>query len=439
MSNDKLLLQKLTKCLNYFEQKDAFTGQPLRKDEYGFAYIIPPLIKEIDSVHNMIPCNLDTITFMDEYALTWYQSQSFYDSSNFKNICEWMSKCDELSHYQKYKYVNDKQLRYIDTFDNNVSINIFKIFTPDKQKITLQYSNRLNRNAFIKQVYHTAIKQYEDRLNNNWLDNSTKTGQNSVSRFLDRCADYILLGEYDYEKNMRYTKTEIPASNISSELVDMFECGGSAKYEKQFDFSGKYTYTSDFEDEIVGKHKHRNNHQKCRKRKKSQTSFYKIDKLFSKPHKRQYSIDPLLNMDIYSQSDVVKLFPNWEERVDDIEKWMLKKAKNIFGQTIYNASFKTYDGRDGIIKYDKPYTAEWAYVNADAEFIFQNHGYRIDTEKHPKYIDLSKTKLKGNATYWSQDKILCIEQFGKVYFWDMNINEVEHVICIDDGGDSNVS
>ena len=219
-------IKSINQCLAYFGGCDAYTGEPLDlmdSSKWGLEYVYPPIFNnKLQIIQNLVPCNVTTVSFYDEYTLSWFQEQDFYDAERFLKICNWMAMSSSLSYMNKYNYVPLEQLKYIDTFDNNSSLNKFDIMKPNYKKETMYYSNRLNRKLFCDQVYNAFISDIEDELIKNWLDDKN-VSMTSTHRILDRCGDYILNGELDYKGNCKYKQHEIAASNVSSEYLDLMD------------------------------------------------------------------------------------------------------------------------------------------------------------------------------------------------------------------------
>jgi|GEM_PF-4450786 len=389
----------------HWVQIDAFTGEPLDMSDCGFAFIIPEIIRKVDDfVHNLIPCNKNTIPLEDYneafYPLSWYQKQDFFDPERFLKIMEWAGQSKELAYFNKYKYVPLNQLKYIDTFDTNTSIQNYTIFGIDRNKIHLKYSNKINKQAFGEHVYNVAIKPYESQLIKEW-ENHDK-GIYSSARFLDRCADFILQGELNYERMMHYQKHEITEADLD-------------QYEEP---------RSDFEAELFddrNKREIKRAKKRVSKLRKKDTTYNKLELLFSKDSYDRLELITLKNKDI---------FPNSKRD----SEWLEKDAENIFGKKIYDMKRITYPGRKGIIDITIPYESEWCYVWADGTFNFCEHTYQIDIGTHTQYTDVSKIQVKNTKggrprkhEYWSMDKILCIKQNDKIHFWDMNIEKIKEV------------
>ena len=104
--------------------------------------------------------------------------------------------------------------------------------------------------------------------------------------------------------------------------------------------------------------------------------------------------------------------------------------RNIYNQFSITMQWVDYNGEKRLINPDYDYVIEWCYVWANGEFKFKNKHFQINIGEHKQYIDVSKIKVNGN-NYWSMDKILCVEQYGKYNFFDMDVNKLEHVYEID--------
>jgi hypothetical protein len=66
--------------------------------------------------------------------------------------------------------------------------------------------------------------------------------------------------------------------------------------------------------------------------------------------------------------------------------------------------------RKGKIDKEHSYIAEWCYVDSDRKFEFNGGEYHVASDKYDPKLG-----------YESMDKILCYSQFGRDYFYDMDI------------------
>ncbi len=400
--------------IEYFNYKDALTGIDLDMDNLIIVNIFPEIIKETKSIYGKIVCNKDNDDYIltDEYLLSVYQKQDCFDSDRFINITEWMSKDNTLSYMSKYKYVEKNQLKYIDTFDENDSMQTYNVMSKNNKRIKLFYSNKYNREQFCSQIYDIAILPNEQHLLDNWLGDSKSAS--STSRFLDRCADYILLGELDYKKNIKYKEAEIPVSNISYDFMEIFESLGGDN-NSNFNIEHRYKYKNDIEEEILGKKK--NN---VIRKRKSKSRLQKICEICDCPAFERNELVCLSNREVYG---IMTVFENSDEN----ETWLNKDAKNIFGKKIYDTDIVYYAGKPGVINPNDPYLLEWHYVDSHGEFDFNAKKFQVDIGNHVQYTDISKTNKKQKHDYWSMDAILCGFQYNKYFFWDMNILRLEHI------------
>jgi hypothetical protein len=90
-----------------------------------------------------------------------------------------------------------------------------------------------------------------------------------------------------------------------------------------------------------------------------------------------------------------------------------------WNNTQVNKTIEPNEKRDGIInKYEK-YTYCWCNVDTENCFIFNGIEYKIDNIEQYKKRKLT-TRDKHKEEY-EMDKILAFEQYGKNYFFDMDI------------------
>lgn len=126
---------------------------------------------------------------------------------------------------------------------------------------------------------------------------------------------------------------------------------------------------------------------------------------WKKKYKKQYenfkkSKTHKLNSIYYSSNDII-ISTEWD--------WINKKWIEIKRKK-YNV--------EGLIDVEKPYTSKWCLINTDNEFYFENQKYIID-----KKVKQYKVKRDNQC---EMDKILCIKQDGKIYFFDMNIDQIDN-------------
>jgi hypothetical protein len=90
-----------------------------------------------------------------------------------------------------------------------------------------------------------------------------------------------------------------------------------------------------------------------------------------------------------------------------------------------NLDIKYNIEKEGLIDSEKPYLAKWCLVDINNEFIFKDKKYKIsDKVEAYKYDENIVNNATEKCNYYSMDKILLIEQFNQLYYFDNNINMI---------------
>lgn len=312
-------------CLEFFDYCDVITGEKLQNiEQLEPINIIPSEWNpSIDTLYNYAY----TCINIHYHLLDWFQQQEIFNEDRFLKLCEWMSQCDEYSYMNKYKILPKSQLRYMDVFDESESFRQFKIICPNGYSQTM-YSSHPNKNMSNNQLRQKRMYQVEDcviepnitYVTKNWID--TKKGSASTSRFLDRCADYVLQGELDYEGNMAYQKYEVPASNYSNAVMTTLEYGdNNGNFVENIEYiqGTHYEYTKEICDTLKND----------KRRKRVKTRLSKLSKILPNDYHAEWQ---------YVWSDGTFTFDNTEFKIDiaehsqylDLSKTKIKGSLSVW-------------------------------------------------------------------------------------------------------------
>lgn len=80
------------KCLNYFDYKDAYTGEPLTNSNVSKDHITPVIEGGNDNINNIVPCIRGTNKAKNDAKswVKWYRKQEFYSLERENKIKQWI-------------------------------------------------------------------------------------------------------------------------------------------------------------------------------------------------------------------------------------------------------------------------------------------------------------------------------------------------------------
>jgi hypothetical protein len=304
---------------------------------------------------------------------------------------------------------------------------IYKLLLPIGEKHLIQYENdndKLN-------IINNLLSDQSNYVNEHWIwehafEKTRVNFEDKSKGFLNRCADFLLLGELDRNgilsshkiKNIR--GKEIPISSTAKNTQELVY-GQSTDNDQHITQKSHINFMHNNEiimgnidpDAQIKYHKKRED---IIKKRYTQSQQYKIKKLFSTSDKVSKVYAKITNGEL---ADIVSDGKprNKELNEQELVKWRNRPFKNIYGENVYNLKDKIYSGNKGYIDRDKPYLSKWCYVNNDNIFTFYDCKYRIDRQLEQYRV--------GEDNQSEQDMILVFEQFGKQYYFDMKIVEIK--------------
>lgn len=323
--------------------------------------------------------------------------------------------------------------------------NSFKIKLPNGVNFDLYYNTRKQgfdnrKERLIEQV----LDKWEDYCNDHWIyhgkvESYKYNHEDNVKNLLDRAATFLLLGEFrdgmlisDY-KQEKINEFEKVLSSLGSDIQE-YMCG--------IDFNESYNsgnlndlnlllsedgvfLTGDFDIDVetISEIKFNNRGRKSNVeknihnyKKKQNTYWNKINKIFNTEDLDLWNLYNLRNKDLcrlnnINADDIVEFKDNEHKK-----KWLNKLSKNIFGEVIQEYRIKKIKGNKGLIDKNKSYEYKWCYVDTDNIFEHKGNKYQIEN---------SVTQYKvGFDNQCEMDMIFVIEQEGKIYYFDMNLDQI---------------
>lgn len=446
------------KCLEYFGNCDAFTGEPLIN---AVKHLIIPIEFNGDYIkENIIPCNEDIeIQRGDNHFIHWYKNQPFFNEERFYKILEWMRD------YKKFLFVPSEQASLLKEVKG--SLKVFSITLPIGVKTKLFYSQTMNKSIYIKLIETIILNKWDNYLNTRWLwakkyDPFKFNHEDKVKTLLDRCGTFILIGEFrrgmlltEEKKESIYSK-EIPLSCTGDNVQDIVFGLDSDGEDYTVSTLGDGTQTVDIqnvdEDKSIGawdKKKVKETY----KRKKAR--HLKINALYSTPTVYRTTVYKMTNKDVIQNTENYQIVSENVEvyqgssKIDDTmnKEWLRKPFSNLHKENVYGVKQQAYGGNLGIIDYNAPYKYQWCLVDTEGVFEFEDRKYKIDN-KVDQYAPKDVRNRKGEIidTLYDMDKILvyavCETEYEKInldkktihkpilkekniYFFDMNIDKIE--------------
>lgn len=274
-------------------------------------------------------------------------------------------------------------------------LRYFPIDSPiDGRELRIYYDSKDDKNELLQEV---ILNYWEDYCNEHWIwlgkfDEYQWNYEDKVKRFLNRCANFLLIGEYKKNDILSGNDVKRIIANEYSLEGDWENKDIEIELEETIDYLKQYVKQVDSGDGKILKDKFDN--PPIKSRKKSESKLTKISKIFSKPDKE---------IEVYKQIHISNTFSVWD------------KVKKIVR------------GRKGLINPNEPYMAKWCIVNTNNEFEFNNNKYQIN--KSVKQYDIRmppKIKHDDFKNDYQMDKILVYEQDDNIYFFDQNINRIDN-------------
>lgn len=278
---------------------------------------------------------------------------------------------------------------------------VFKIRTPAYQNTDIVYTDDSNKFDLLQE---RVLNEWQDYCYEHWIwekkfEDGKLNYEDKVKMLLDRCATFLLIPYMkrgmimsDYKIKDRHTN-EIPVSSCGTIIEDKF-------------------YSSDFEEE---EYRDQGKYYKRFKTNKKNLIYSKMSKIYSYNNKQTIEYKKLSNKDIYDRNNIK--YPEFNSK-QELSKWLDKPFQNFYKENIYDICNKNIIGQQGFINPQKKYQWDWCYVDTDNIFTFNNHKYKIDHGVKQYCV------YENNQC--DMDMILVYEQDTKLYFFDMNINNIKN-------------
>jgi hypothetical protein len=241
--------------------------------------------------------------------------------------------------------------------------------------------------------------------------------EDKVKMLLDRCGTFLLMGQFkngmiidDGRKGKVINNIEIPVSNTSSEIEDLFYSSGADEEYTEQSEGNNIIWDNEV---ILGNIDLDENKEKESNKKKRVAYFNMIKKIYKQDDIDRPVLYKLKNIDIYN-SDPQGLSE------EEVKKWRGKPFKNIHNENLYEVRRRIYKGYEGYVDKSRPYIWEWSVVNTDNMFEFNGQKWKID-----KGV---KEYMCNPDNQCEMDKILCYKQDENYYFFDQKINNISKYV-----------
>lgn len=215
--------------------------------------------------------------------------------------------------------------------------------------------------------------------------------EDKVKYFLNRCANFLLMGEYQ-RSNLMSGKDigRIHANELSLE-GDWQNESLEIELEETVDFLSNHIKSNySIEDKIL------------------ETDF---DIKPVEPKRRQ-------------KSKTTKLFNIYSEDEKELIDYKKIHISNTFN--VWKKSTKKTPARKGLIDKKEPYISGWCIVDVDNIFEFQGDKYKISEDIKQYQIRAKKPKYDDYKLDYQMDRILVYKQNDNLVYFDQNIDQIEN-------------
>lgn len=257
----------------------------------------------------------------------------------------------------------------------------------------IYYNAKDNKNELL----HKHILEYwEDYCNTHWVwlgkfEDNKWNYEDKVKHFLNRCANFLLMGDYDKQNIMSGKDIGRIQTNELSLDGDWKNESLEIELEETVEFLNGYVKSNFVRDGKMLETEFDNKPLTANKKTKTKTT-------------------NMLN--IYSEE---------EKEVEDYERVHISNTFNIWKQAT-----KKIPARKGMIDKSKPYISEWCAV--DTENIFESQGskYKISESVLQYNIRTKMPRFDDYKNDYQMDQVLVYEQDNNLYFFDQNIEQIDN-------------
>lgn len=275
-------------------------------------------------------------------------------------------------------------------------LRYFPINNPvDDMEQGIYYKSTDDKNQLLQD---TILDYWSSYCNNHWIwlgkfEEYRWNYEDKVKRFLNRCANFLLIGNYrDYNILSGNDIGRIIENELSLE-GDWENDDIEIELEETIDFLNNHIRENTTPDRKILETKYDNKPVSPTPSKRKLSKFDKIQQIYSMPDKQ---------VDEYVSIHISHTFNVWDKNV------------------------RTIKGRQGLIDKSKPYTAKWCIVDTENIFLFNEQEYKIDKSVRQYNPRNKKPKYDDYRNDYNMDKILVYEQNGNMFFFDQNIDRIEN-------------
>lgn len=213
--------------------------------------------------------------------------------------------------------------------------------------------------------------------------------EDKVKSFLNRCANFLLIGDYERSNVMS-------GNDIGRVLTNELSLDGNWQDNSlEIDLDETIDYLN----------------------KDIRFNFARDSKMLE----TNFDTKPTtLNKKAKSKTaKMINIYSEDEKEFDDYEKIHQSNTFYTWKQCVTK-----FPKRDGTIDKTKPYIAEWCIVDTENEFEFKENKCKIDEGVAQYSIRMKKPNYDDYKSDYQMDRILVYEQENDLYFYDQNINQM---------------
>lgn len=275
-------------------------------------------------------------------------------------------------------------------------MRFFPIDNPvDGKEQRIYYNNKDDKKELLQEV---ILDYWSGYCNSHWIwldkfEEHKWNYEDKTKYFLNRCANFLLMGEYN--------KHDILSGNDIARIKT-----------NELSLDGDWQ-NEDIEIELEETVEYLN---------RSMKENYSTD---NKILETDFDNRPIISNKKSKTDKILEIYSVPDEEVDNYLPIHISHTFNVWDKTT-----KIIKGRDGLIDKTKPYVAEWCIVDTNNEFIFQGNKYKIN-EKVKQYSPRSKKpKYDDYKNDYQMDKILTYEQNEHLFFFDQNIDRIDNDLIL---------
>ena len=254
----------------------------------------------------------------------------------------------------------------------------------------IYYNAKDNKNELL----HKHILEYwEDYCNTHWVwlgkfEDNKWNYEDKVKHFLNRCANFLLIGDYDKQNIMSGKDIGRIQTNELSLDGDWQNESLEIELEETVEFLNGYVKSNSVRD--------------------------------GKMLETEFDNKPLTKNKNTKTTNILNIYSEEEKEIEDYERVHISNTFNI-----WKKATKVISSRKGIIDKTKHYVSEWCAVDTENIFTFQDKKHKISEDVSQYTIRTKKPRYDDYKSDYQMDQILVYEQEGELFFFDQDIQQLE--------------